>query len=223
MNNSLLLKISESLDSDRLSLSELAAEINDIISQHELSEQLELHGSINKKQLARLYSVLNLVHMDSSVKEHITWNYFKNKCDETDTTYINEELLEEIVETYRESKYLGLESLIIDALKTDKIQLNQISKLEKCFFSKAFIKESVAFKHREIIRDGGILDKEQVVTLLKYRAYTTVELAIDQSAVSKDGLIEVRKPNPHENDRKLREKLFHKAQNLYSHSDNRGD
>lgn len=46
MNNSLLLKISESFDSDRLSLSELASEINDIISQHELSEQLELNGSI---------------------------------------------------------------------------------------------------------------------------------------------------------------------------------
>lgn len=223
MNNSLLVKICESLDSDRLSLSELASEINDIISQHELSEQLELNGSINKQQLARLYSVLNLVHMDSSVKEHITWNYFKNKCDETDTTYISEELLKEIVETYTESKYLGLESLIIDALKTDKIQLNQISILEKSIFSKAFIKESVAFKHREIIRDGGILDKEQVVTLLKYRAYTTVELAIDHHAVSKDGLLEIRKSSPQENDRKLREKLFNKAQKLYSHSDNRGD
>lgn len=104
----------------------------------------------NKQQLARLYSVLNLVHMDSSVKEHITWNYFKNKCDETDTSYISEELLKEIVETYTESKYLGLESLIIDALKTDKIQLNQISILEKSIFSKAFIKESVAFKQEKL-------------------------------------------------------------------------
>ncbi len=41
MNNNLLLKMGESLDSDRLSLSELAAEINNIISQHELSEQLD--------------------------------------------------------------------------------------------------------------------------------------------------------------------------------------
>lgn len=223
MNNSLFLKISESLDSDRLSLSELAAEINDIISQYELSEQLELNGSINKQQIARLYSVLNLVHMDSSVKEHITWNYFKNKCDETDTTYISEELLEKIVENYRESKYLGLESLIIDALITDRIQLNQVSNLEKSFFSKAFIRESVAFKYREIVRNGGVLDKEQVVTSLKYRAYTTLELAIEQYAVSKDGLLEIRKPNPHENDRRLREKLFNKAQKLYSLYDNRGD
>lgn len=223
MNKSLLLKISESLHCERLSLSELAAEINHIISQHELSEQLELNGSINKQQLARLYSVLNLVHMDSSVKEHVTWNYFKNKYEETLTTYISEELLDEIVENYRENKYLGLESLIVDALKTDRIQLNLISKLEKSFFSKAFIKESVAFKHREIVRNGGILDKEQVVTLLKYRAYTSLEFAIDQHAVSNDGLLEIRKPNPQENDRRLREKLFYKAQKLYSLSDNRGD
>lgn len=223
MNNNLLLKISESLDGDRLSLSELAAEINHIFSQHKLSEQLELHGSINKKQLARLYSVLNLVHMDSSVKEHITWYYFKNKCDETDTSYINEELLEEIVENYKESKYIGLESLIINALKTDRIQLNQISNLEKSFFSKAFIQESVAFKYREIVRNGGILDKEQVVTLLKYRAYRSLEFSIDQHAVSNDGLLEIRKPSPQENDRKRKENLYNKAQKLYSLSDNRGD
>ncbi|GAA0134691.1 hypothetical protein YSY43_15310 [Paenibacillus sp. YSY-4.3] len=223
MNNSLLLKISESLDSDQLSLSELAAEINDIISEHELSEQLELNGSINKKQLARLYSVLHLVDLDSSVKEHIAWDYFKNKYEETNTRYISEDLLEEIVETYTKSKYLGLESVIIDALKTDRIQLNQILNLEKIFFSKAFIKESVAFKYREIVRNGGILDKEQVVTLLKYRAYTSLEFAIDQHAVSNDALLEIRKPSPQENDRKLREKLFYKAQKLYSLYDCRGD
>ncbi|WP_110930291.1 hypothetical protein [Paenibacillus bouchesdurhonensis] len=223
MNNNLLLKISESLDSDRLDLSELAAEINHIISKHELSEQLELNGKINKQQLNRLFSVLNLVDMDPSVKEHITWNYFKNKCDETDTTYINEELLEEIIANYMENQYLGLESVIIDALKTDRIQLNQILNLEKIFFSKAFIKESVAYKYREIVRNGGILDKEQVATLLKYRAYTSLEFAIEQHAVSKDGLNEIHKPNNHENDRRLREKLFYKAQKLYSLSDNRGD
>ncbi|WP_019635275.1 hypothetical protein [Paenibacillus fonticola] len=223
MNNNLLLKICESLNSDGLSLSELATEINHIISQHKLSEQLELNGSINKQQLARLYSVLNLVHMDSSVKEHITWSYFKNKYEETNTTYISKELLEEVVETYKDSKYLGLESLIIDALKTDKIQLNQISMLEKSFFSKAFIKEAVAFKHREIVRNGGILDKEQVATLLKYLAYTSLEFAIDQHAVSNDGLLEIRKPSPQENDRRLKENLFNKAQKLYSLSDNRGD
>ncbi|AZK44934.1 hypothetical protein [Paenibacillus lentus] len=223
MNKTLLLKISESLDCDRLSLSEMAAEINHIISQHELSEQLELNGSINKQQLARLYSVLHLVDMDSSVKEHIAWNYFKNKYEETNTRYISEDLLEEIVETFTESKYLGLESVIIDALKTDRIQLNQILNLEKIFFSKAFIKETVVFKYREIVRNGGILDKEQVVTLLKYRAYTSLEFAIDQHAVSNDALLEIRKPSPQENDRKLKEKLFNKAQQLYSLSDNRGD
>ncbi|NQX43749.1 hypothetical protein HQN87_00270 [Paenibacillus tritici] len=213
MHENTLIYIKEILGRDHSKGEKIISELNNYISQLEVGEQAELHGELSKHELNRLYKVLSSIVMSPTAKEHITWFYFKLKCEDNSSEFLNTELVNEMIVSYKQHKYLGIESLIIDAIKSEKINPQLLLSLGMEFTSKAFKKELATYKCRETVRKGGRLNKEQVVKLLEYRSYRSLEYALDCNAITKDGLLEFRKPVDNENDRKAKENLFNKAQN----------
>ncbi|QUL56310.1 hypothetical protein KDC22_07335 [Paenibacillus tritici] len=213
MHESTLISIKRVLEKDNSNMDKMVEELNNYISRLEVGEQAELHGELSKHQLTSLYKVLNSIVISPSAKEHITWLYFRLKCEDNSLEFLNTELVNEMIVSYKQHKYLGIESLIIDAIKSEKINPQLLLPLEMEFTSKAFKKELATYKCRETVRKGGRLNKEQVVKLLEYRSYRSLEYALDCNAITKEGLLEFRKPVDNENDRKAKENLFNKAQN----------
>ncbi|MFC5986490.1 hypothetical protein ACFPXP_08625 [Marinicrinis lubricantis] len=192
--------------------SELIEEMNKLLESPDISEQLQLHDRSNKNQLTQLFNILKFLQVSPSAKEHIVWKYYKDKFEGRISKHINVELLKDLLHSYKQHNYSALESIIIDALKTDSIKQEDIIFLEETFSSRSFVKELFAYKCRMEIRRGRKLSKEHIVQLLNAREYFTLRFALERKAIMEDGLAEFRKPTDNEKDRKHKEWLYHMAQ-----------
>jgi hypothetical protein len=184
-----------------------------IINNLDLSQQMEIHGDLSGRALNGLYLLRHKVSLSSHAKEHISWKYFNQRIKQS-SGIISDSILKEIVNEYVSNKYLALESLIIEAIKQDNLSKDQLTRIESNFNSKAFKKEIFAYRCRDIVLGGGLLDESQVVELLSSRAYSTLELALENSAITRKGLEQFLEPVDSNADKKRKELLFKKARNL---------
>ncbi|WP_442600775.1 hypothetical protein [Paenibacillus sp. KN14-4R] len=116
-------------------------ELEDLINSMELTEQLGIHSLLNRSTIKVITDNKDIINVHSSAKEHIIWFYFNNLL-------WSGEVLDQLIDIYKEEHYLALESIVISAIKSDEIELNQISKLESTFNSKEFIKQIERWKQR---------------------------------------------------------------------------
>ncbi|RXZ79769.1 hypothetical protein EBB07_21285 [Paenibacillaceae bacterium] len=154
MNENKTVIIKSLLDDPGLSTNEMINALNEVLPQLDISEQLQLHGNLSNRQLSRFYDVISLINISPSAKEHILWKYFKYREEEEDAKLFSNDLIVEIIECYRKNKYTGIESIIIEALKNDRIMAGQLHILEDSFFGKKFVEEAAAFKCRELRRNA---------------------------------------------------------------------
>jgi hypothetical protein len=184
-------------------------ELNSIINQLDNREQMNLFSELSTEAINRIYPLLDKIAIHNHTREHITWTYYKQRIHGLSS--LSSDIFQDILNVYLIFKFLALESLVIEMLKTDILSLTQVKIAEKVFLSKAFSKESVAFKYRDMIRSGKKLNSEDVLELLQLRAYTTLDFAIEKNAITTDGLNQIVEPVEKEKDRKTRMALFQKA------------
>ncbi|AIQ53744.1 hypothetical protein [Paenibacillus sp. FSL R7-0331] len=214
MNETILLQIRSLLEDYSLQEAQVSNQLNRLLPLLKVVEQAELHGHLSKAQLIRLYHMLPLLSLHTSVQEHVTWKYFNDKvCEDClQSTYLSRELLDELTACYRQNNYMSLESIVIENLKADRISPSDGADLDTLFLGKAFRKEAAAFTCREIVRTGGILNKEQVIQLLELRAYKSLEFALNSKGVNKEGLLVFQNPATQEMDGKAKVRLYQLAQ-----------
>jgi hypothetical protein len=170
---------------------------------------MNLFSELSTEAINRIYPLLDKIAIHNHTREHITWTYYKQRIHGLSS--LSSDIFQDILNVYLIFKFLALESLVIEMLKTDILSLTQVKIAEKVFLSKAFSKESVAFKYRDMIRSGKKLNSEDVLELLQLRAYTTLDFAIEKNAITTDGLNQIVEPVEKEKDRKTRMALFQKA------------
>jgi hypothetical protein len=208
MNQHQLYRLNSVLEKGSSSEQLLAA--NEILRRLDVSEQMEIHNKISVTALRNLFAILHDVTLVPEAKEHITWYYFRELVKQKEGL-LSDDLLEEIIDYYRRNKYLALESLVIEALKEDRITTKQTIKCTEVFQSRAFNKELLSFQCRSVIRNGKLLESKQVKDLQAAKAYSVLELAFDAKAISMKDLDLFTVPDKLERDRKIKLKLYEKA------------
>ncbi|WP_435921101.1 hypothetical protein [Paenibacillus sp. DYY-L-2] len=116
-------------------------EIERLINAMDLSDQLEIHSLLNSSTIKAITKNKNEIHIDSSVKEHMIWFYFHGLS-------WSDKMLDQLIQIYNEEHYLALESIVIRAIKTNEVKMNQIDRMESAFSSKEFQKQIKSWKQR---------------------------------------------------------------------------
>lgn len=150
MDETILTKIGQALEDHFLKEEQRTNHLNRLISILEIGGQAELHGHLSKKQIVQLYHLLPSLEIHPSAKEHMTWKYFNDRVSDEcrKSSYLSEQLLEELSASYRQDNFLALESIVIDSLKADRIDPEHLAGLENLFSGKTFRKEAAAFRYR---------------------------------------------------------------------------
>ncbi|CAG7648149.1 hypothetical protein PAESOLCIP111_05538 [Paenibacillus solanacearum] len=194
-----------------------AIAIGEIISRLEIGRQFELHSQLSEIALTLLVSYRDKLNINQEVKEQFVWWYFREKVQKSGKR-IDSNLLSELFHEYASSKSVGLESIVIQAIKSDVLTEAQLLQAEAIFSSKTFEKESFAYTIRKKIDLGAMLDKTDVSKLLDFRLYLVLEKALDNKLVPVEGLDYVTSPSDGTPDKKARLKLFQKAQLIRAQS-----
>lgn len=152
MNETILIQIEHALEDHSIKEDKLTNQLNRLISILEIEEQADLHGHLSKKQIVQFYNLLPALEIHPSAKEHMTWKYFNDRVSDEcrKSSYLSEQLLEELSASYRQDNFLALESIVIGCLKADRIDPEHVAGLETLFSGKTFSKEAAAFRCRKI-------------------------------------------------------------------------
>ncbi|MBP1991160.1 hypothetical protein [Paenibacillus eucommiae] len=185
--------------------------INKIISFLDTDEQLRIHSDLSEVSLKGIYTYRNEININDHAKEHITWWYFRQMVD-TIPPMIPDKMLNEIIDEYRRVKYIALESIILNLMKNERLSLKQVDSLKSEFHSKAFHKEAISFKAKNLIRSRIFLDKEFVGELLQAKAYDVLEFAIDNHILAEESFVLFMHPSQGEENGKVKKRLFDKIQ-----------
>ncbi|WP_419872183.1 hypothetical protein [Candidatus Pristimantibacillus sp. PTI5] len=190
--------------------------INSLISGMSTSQQLGLSGELTPKANSRLYHAMNRIVLIPAAKEHVAFSYFAGRIEQE--LELGDSLLEELLQALAATGYLALVSLVITVIKRDRLSLMQLEKAEKIIDEKTFMKEATAFRYREAVKAGFILNSEDVLRLLSMRAYSTLDYILESKAATKEGLGVFSEPQLGEKDRKIKRGLYEKASQVLSES-----
>lgn len=191
---------------------EIVKRVNELLSKIEDREQLSLHSILSKDALQFIYRNRSDVFFNGEgAREHVLWRYFS---DQMAGNPVSEDFLESLLQEFRATKYIGLESVVVSALKSDLLTEMQVLKVNERISTTVVQKECYAFHIRKKVQLGQSLAEKEIAKLLDNRLYSTIELAFDKQSISSDGLMLLIKPFDGEKDKKLRRKLSQLAQRL---------
>ncbi|MDQ8737407.1 hypothetical protein [Paenibacillus sp. LHD-38] len=188
--------------------------INSFISEMDTNQQLRLNGDLTHKANYRLFHAMNQTVLIPGAKEHIAFSYFSASFAKEHR--VGDHLLEELLQAFSATGYLALVSLLINALKRDRLTVIQLEKAEKMMDNEVFIKEASAFRYRVAVKEGKLLNTDDLLKLLNMRAYTTLDFVLERKAVTKEALGGFWEPVIVERDKKIKESLYRKAKQLLS-------
>lgn len=180
-------------------------------------ERRRIPEAFSKNVINRIYPVMNELNFSEEVQEHLIWAYFKNKLDEES---LNEHLLFEILNKYKEKKLLAIESVIITAIKEDKVSISQLDHLREFFndqgllSEKAFLKESLSLQVRLKSKNGQKLNRKEVEELYAREAFRTLQSMLQEEKVDPEALKIFEHPKAGEKNKRLKASLFDEAQKL---------
>jgi len=181
-------------------------------------ERRRIPEAFSQNMINRIYPVMNELNFSEEVQEHLIWAYLKNKLDEKES--LDEHLLSEILNKYKEKRLLAIGSVIITAIKEDKISIPQLDKIREFFndqgllSEKAFLKESLSFQARLKSKNGQKLNRAEVEELHAREAFRTLQAMLQDEKVDPDALEIFERTEAGEKNRKLKASLFEEAQKL---------
>ncbi|WP_409344043.1 hypothetical protein [Paenibacillus sp. MBLB4367] len=210
--------LNEWLSVDASELESKLERVQSLISGMDISEQMTIHASLSKEALRGLFSIRDRITLSLDTVELVVWTYFKQRVQENEDR-LNDEWETSLVEEYKASRNIALESLIIGLLKRDRIPPMQLERLESTFSCKAFQKEAAAFRARSVVGSGGMLSEDQVLRLMERKAYAALAFAMDNKALTQEALGLFSMPEKCAEDRKAKQSLFEKAQKLLDKSE----
>lgn len=171
------------------------------------SDQLQLNSQLHFESLKFILEHRDQLNLSDDAIEHIIWSHYSSQ------EWTNELLLR-IIEEYRNKPMITLESLIISALKHDKITTIQYNTIDK-FFSTKEIKRQLFFwiLGRKLNQEEE-LTKNEVEKALELRGYKYLEEAFEKGLINESLIALFSAPIPGEDDKKHKEKLYKIANNL---------
>ena len=212
MNNELIEDINTILESKQEE-NLIVSSFNKTIKKISSDEQLRLHSYLSIDGLQVMYKIIDMVDIDNDAKEHLIWYYYKELVLEYND-FVNDDLLNQLLDDYQRYNYIALKSMFIDLLKGGKLNVDQVEKIEISINEEEIQKYIYSAKTKDYIDNHKLLNKEQVQKLFKAKAYDVLEYAIDKAAVETDALEEFKNPISGENSRKIKVILYNKAMRI---------
>ncbi|WP_339324662.1 hypothetical protein [Paenibacillus sp. FSL W8-0194] len=124
-------------------------ELERLIHSLDISDQLGLHGELSLKTLKVIKDHKDQVNINKAVKEHMIWYYFSQQ-------EWSDSILAEVIKIYEQEGFIALESIVISALKENKVLDHQIETIRKAFKTKESIKQIGKWVERngKVIQEG---------------------------------------------------------------------
>ncbi|QDH21625.1 hypothetical protein [Saccharibacillus brassicae] len=104
------------------------AELKGLLQSLSTQEQMRLPEVLSKLAVERLYPIMRELELEPALQEHLIWGYFREKM--SGVLVISDELMAEILQQHRDSQRIVAESLILTAIKEEKISLEQLLEAE---------------------------------------------------------------------------------------------
>lgn len=185
--------------------------VDSILSTLTTVELGQMHGDLTNQALSGIHNMLNCIEISTEAKEHITYKFYLLLTEQHEQ--LNSALFLQIINEYKETKYLALESLIVYLLKEDKINEKDLTLL-KDIGTTVIVKEIYANMMRSKIEKKEILTDDDVKQLLKYEKYKILECALDKNIVDYHALRLFQMPEEGASNKRHKKVLFLKATQL---------
>ncbi|WP_322904772.1 hypothetical protein [Paenibacillus campi] len=107
-----------------------------------VSDQLELHGELSFQALKVIKDYRHQLAISDAVKEHVIWCYFSKQS-------WSDAMLEEVGTIYQETSFMAMESIVLIALKQNKVTEQQVAYIQNVFSTKEVWKQIKRWQERQ--------------------------------------------------------------------------
>jgi hypothetical protein len=178
--------------------------LSDLINSLSVSDQLSIHTELDLESLRYITENRENLTLNYNALEHIVWNYYRQLP-------WSDELLIILLEEFKKERFIALESIIISAIKNDKTTREQIELISPEFTDKEIIRQLFFWEIRKKVNSQESLKSPEVKKLLDLKGYNLLLQAFEYRLISEFDSDLFIKPEPGSSDRKLKEKLYMKA------------
>ena len=130
------------------------------------------------------------------------------------TIKINNQIIDYILMEYKETESSNIESFVIHLLKADYMAAEYVNKIQQGFDNKEVTRQAYASLIRLKIDSEESIDEKAVKMLLDNKLFSTVDYALDRNAITDKAIDVLQRPSEGESFRRVKEKLFLKAEKL---------
>jgi len=211
--DSLIREINDLLMEDELESGRLISSLNTVFAKIQPPDQMRVHNDVSKQSLICLYRILDQLNIAKEVKEHLMYGYYLQIVN--DEKLFTQNVFNELVDDYNKTKFVALESVVINLIKWDALSNEQVKIVDKVFGEKKAVKKQlVGHTARSILRQGIPLDMNIVKELLEWNNFDLLEQTLEKKLIAYDALHLFKKPSEGEENKKKKERLFLKAKFL---------
>lgn len=151
--------------------------------------------------------------LEQKIEDFHKWNDYERLLLDG-TIKINDQIIDYILMEYKESESSNIESLVIHLLKADYMTAEHVNKIQQGFDNKEVNRQANASLVRLKIDSEELIDEKDVKMLMDNKLFSTVDYALDRNAITDKAIDVLQRPNEGESFRKVKEKLFLKAEKL---------
>lgn len=170
-----------------------------------LNEQLDLQQLLPDASLAYILEHRQLLSLRSEVIEHMLWRHYQQSVWSTS-------LLQELLAEYRRERFIALESVVIEAIKRNKLTEQQAALIIENMPNSEVKRQLLLWQMRIKIQAASSFNRAQAESLLQHRGYTLLIEALEAKLIANADLSLFKEPASNERDRKWKRQLYNKAQ-----------
>jgi hypothetical protein len=145
------------------------------------------------------------------LEEHITQSQRRDYYEEriaNNGGMANITILRDIIEEYIITKSGFLDNLIVDLIKNDRVEEEQLQFIENSIDLQEIRKQVCIYKIRKDLNNGKLLNKDSIQKLFELKAFNIIESALDNKAIPAELLDMFKQPEKGESFRKVRTVLL---------------
>ncbi|MFD1885513.1 hypothetical protein [Paenibacillus wenxiniae] len=116
-------------------------DIERFINMLDVSDQLELHSHLSMNTLQIIKNHRHELTISDAVKEHMLWYYLSQQ-------EWSDDVLAETIAIYIESSFIAMESIVIVALKQNRVTEQQVQRIRQAFASKEVTRQIEQWRER---------------------------------------------------------------------------
>ncbi|MFD7522622.1 hypothetical protein [Paenibacillus chitinolyticus] len=188
--------------------------VQSLFSNLSVRDAAGIFGDLSNEAIFGLYLILDDLKTTNEAKEHIIYKYYGLKIKEQANETVEGRLVEQILEDYKKTSFLALESLIVKMLKEERISENHFEKLKGSLDREIIEKEIYCNRIRSKIRGKFSLSESELLKLFEYENYKLIEDALAQELIECSALPLFRLPDKGDKNKKIKTVLFNKATKL---------